>query len=54
MNVRTLAGELDLLDESAVLYVEVGDVCLPITGIMEDSQGVTLVVDPDLDEREMR
>ena len=54
LNVREVAEELDFCDECAILYVEVNGVVHEVHSIIEDSQGVTLRVDTDQEERDMR
>jgi len=54
MRVKDLVDELSFCDEDADIFVEVSGVAHDIHGIEEDSQGVTLFVDTDQEERELR
>jgi len=54
VRVRDLVDELTFCDEDAILVVEINGVAHEIHEVQEDSQGVTLFVDTDQEERELR
>lgn len=54
MLVRDLMDELTFCDADAVVEVEVHGVVHEVHEVIENSEGVTLFVDLDQEEREMR
>ena len=54
MRVKDLVDELSYCDEDALVFIEINGVVHDTHEILEDSQGVTLFIDPDKEEREMR
>lgn len=54
MQVRDLMDELTFCEEDAILVVEINGVQHEVHEVIENSQGVTLFVDTDQEERDMR
>ncbi len=54
MQVQDLLEELDFRDSDSSVYVEINGVAHTIHSVTDDSQGIYIVVDEALEEREMR
>lgn len=54
MRVKDLVDELSFCDEDSLVFIEVNGIVHDTHQVLEDSQGVTLFVDTDMEEREMR
>lgn len=54
MQVRDLMDDLTFCEEDAILVVEINGVQHEVHEVIENSQGVTLFVDTDQEERDMR
>lgn len=54
MRVNRVQAELDFCAEDATVFVEINGVVHEVHEVREGSQGVTLFVDTDQEEREMR
>jgi len=54
MLVCDVLEELDYLPQDMVIQVEINGVVHDIHAVRDDSQGVYLVVDTDIEDKEMR
>ena len=53
MNIQDLVDELNLHSDETPVYIEIDGVAHTIHGVTDDSQGVYIVVDSELEEREL-
>ncbi len=53
MNIQDLVEELSLYNDDTPVYIEINGVAHTIHSITDDSQGVYIVVDEVLEEREL-
>jgi hypothetical protein len=53
MNIQDLVDELNLYNDDTPVYIEINGVSHTIHGVTDDSQGVYIVVDCELEEREL-
>jgi hypothetical protein len=54
MQLQDLLEELDFRDGDAEVMIEINGVAHTIHSVTDDSQGIYIVVDEALEEREMR